>query len=246
MKKLLLICGALALAGCNSKPGNGDIEDFLEPLFATCTNIKFTSASKLNGYGEPDAYHVQFKYTVKVDSDNLDKLHKAYLHDMAAGAESVAQSKEYEEQKSKLQAELESLEKDFENSKPRPQPADFGGEQMYSLSPTQDAAFRAASSKWYEERRISVAHKKVALDDLEADYRARQGLRTSQFGDTTRVGNVLSAFYERGCTWPAGRYMTGIFHERFKDPAELFDRRKIEMESELTFMKTEQGWRVIR
>lgn len=64
MHKRLLLCSALALAGCNSSPSNGDLENFLEPKFAACQNIKVIDIAKTNGYEEDGYYRVDFTYGI--------------------------------------------------------------------------------------------------------------------------------------------------------------------------------------
>lgn len=46
MKKQLLICSALALAGCSSAPDTGDAEKYLEPNFVSCQNIELVDIKK--------------------------------------------------------------------------------------------------------------------------------------------------------------------------------------------------------
>ncbi len=49
MKKQLLLCSTLALAGCSSAPSDSDLEKFLKPQFAACDNVKVTHIKKTNG-----------------------------------------------------------------------------------------------------------------------------------------------------------------------------------------------------
>ena len=79
MKKLLLLCSALALAGCNSAPGNSDVENFLEPQFASCENVKVTNIKKTNGYEEDGHYRVEFTYDIELkDPDTLTRMRQTY------------------------------------------------------------------------------------------------------------------------------------------------------------------------
>ena len=79
MKKRLLICSALALAGCSSSPGTSDVKKFLEPKFASCENIEIVDIKKTNGYEDDGYYRVEFAYAIKQKNpDALKDLVRTY------------------------------------------------------------------------------------------------------------------------------------------------------------------------
>lgn len=75
MTKRLLLYSPLALTGCNSVPGNSDLENSLEPKFASCQNIKLVDIQKTNGYEEDGYYRVEFTYGVALkDASQLKEM----------------------------------------------------------------------------------------------------------------------------------------------------------------------------
>ena len=115
MKKRLLICSALALAGCSSSPGTGDVEKFLEPKFASCENIEIVDIKKTNGYEEDGYYRVEFTYGIELkDPSKLKQL----LHTHEQEKESVRTWLEATEARKKhisfLQREIDRIYDEYE------------------------------------------------------------------------------------------------------------------------------------
>lgn len=247
MKALLLACVPLALAGCSSSPGEGDIEAYLNPLFATCKNIELADISKTNGYGDANNYEVEFNYRIDVDADKLDKLHAVYLKEKALSDQFSVNVKTYEQSKRVLEEVVERHRMEFQRANPAPLMSQFSTTGSgYLLEPAQREEFHAAENSWKAQRDEGIAQQVAELQGLNQAWNAsRASAQNKRFENTARIGNEINAFYEQGCTWPAPKFMVGILgQDRIEDQAQWFERRSIEMSGKLAMRKTENGWRV--
>ena len=115
MKKRLLICSALALAGCSSSPGTSDVKKFLEPKFASCENIEIVDIKKTNGYEEDGYYRVEFTYGIELKDPSMLK---QLLHTHEQEKESVRTWLEATEARKKhisfLQREIDRIYDEYE------------------------------------------------------------------------------------------------------------------------------------
>jgi hypothetical protein len=247
MKKLLLVCASIAMTGCGSStPGDGDIEKFLEPLFASCKNVHVTNVDKTDGYGEKDNYLVEFKYDIEIDGGNLDKLHKAYLADKASRAEEDAASQEYSDRRHALEQERVQLLKDFYANNPRPAREDFaqGGNPAF-LSGEQEEAYRAASTEFEAKQTQSVQQKVDEAEALKAAWEANVSARPQKtFKRNVHFEDTMGTFYYQGCAHEVGTFMRGMLAP-VNDPEDRFEQHVMKMEGKLRMRKTESGWRAI-
>ena len=244
MKLPLLACALIALSGCSSKPSNSEIEEYLEPLFSSCDNIKFGSASKTNGYGDVEAYHVQFGFTIKVDADKLEKLHAAFIKDRDASAKFTVSYARFKERLEKATAELDALTKEFEAKTPAPSLEDFP--VSGSAINVQNEPYQTAMSVWQTRRNEYLKPKQAEIEALESEGTAmRRQVADRTFANTERIGEEMWNFYPRGCSMQAVRFLRGMLQETVSAPEEWFDRRKFDFTGELVMRKTEQGWRVV-
>lgn len=247
MKKLLLVCASIAMTGCGSStPRDSDIEKFLDPLFASCKNVRITNVDKTDGYGEKDNYLVEFKYDIEVDGGNLDKLHKAYLADKASRAEEDVASREYSDRRHALEEERVQLLKEFYANTPRPAREDFaqGGSPGY-LSGEQEAAYQVAGSEFEAKRTRYIQQKVDKAAELDAAWEAKVSARPQgTFKRNVHFEDSMGTFYYQGCALEAGAFMRGMLAP-VNDPEDRFEQRVRNMEGKLRMRKTEGGWRVI-
>lgn len=247
MKKLFLLCASIALTGCgNSTPGDGDIEKVLEPLFASCKNVRITNVDKTDGYGEKDNYLVEFKYDIDIDAGNLDKLHKAYLADKASRAEEDAESKEYSNRRHALEEERVQLLKDFYANTPRPAREDFaqGGDPAY-LNSEQAAAYQAADAEFEAKRTQFIQQKVDEAAALDTAWEAKvSGRPEKTFKRNVHFEDTMGTFYYQGCSHEVGTFMRGMLAP-VNDPEERFEQHVMNMQGKLRMRKTESGWRAI-
>jgi len=247
MKALLLACIPLALAGCSSSPGEGDIEAYLNPLFATCKNIQLASISKSNGYGDANNYEVEFNYRINVDADKLAELRDVYLKEKELSEQFSVDVKTYEQRKRELEEVVERHRLEFQRANPAPLMSQFSTTGSgHMLEPAQREEFYAAENAWKAQRDEGIAQQVAELEQSNQAWNAsRASTQNKRFDNTARIGSEINAFYAEGCTWPAPKFMVGILgQERIENQAAWFDRKRIEMSGKLVMGKTENGWRV--
>jgi len=245
MKKLLLALLPLALAGCNSTPGNGDIKDYMEPLFASCKNVELSGISKTNGSGDANAYQAEFDFTIKVDAKKLSQMRALYEEAKAQQAEFSTASTAYESRRKVLEEAIVEKERAFGLANERPTESRFAGRADPHFTPEERLAYDAVSAQWQASRAAAINEPTVALATLNKEWHAWLRERPATRFDTDRIGNTMVAFYEDGCKWPAGNFMTPMATGAVKSQVELFDKDKFELASAVTMRKMEKGWRVV-
>lgn len=243
MYKQLLLCTSLALAGCNSTPSNGDIEDFLSTKFSSCKNIKVVDVKKTNGYEKDGYYQVEFSYVIKYDA--AKDLHRAYLEDKESNDQGVAYSKIYHQKKAELEDEILKLELEFSKSTPSP-----NWNPGVIVGSTADKEQTAASEEWQRKRAEFTKQKRDELKALE-DAASERNRNNRSNGVLTNEGNRIYAFNLAGCAQDAYRFAPVSFPEkdedaeRTGDKSYMFKAHESPMKGTLAMRKTENGWRAL-
>lgn len=252
MKKLLLLCSALALAGCNSSPNTGDVEKFLEPKFASCENIKVVDIKKTNGYEEDGYYRVE--YTYKVELKNASQLHamkQTWETEKASSQLHREESKQHYGEVEALKEEILALEREFDRNVPFPGQNSFSttGRSFY-LTPDQQAAYEAAIESRNQQRPAIIFQKQEQLEALKAAWSAKLS-STPRPELLTNEGAAVSKFYRQGCSGASYKFTQGMLQgqaqaaNQSNDPSRWFEASKVLMKGSVTMRKTENGWRAL-
>lgn len=250
MKKLLLLCSALALAGCNSAPGTGDVEKFLEPKFASCQNIEITDIKKTNGYEDEGNYRVEFTYDIKLkDPSVLKDFLETYEHEKASMLAWQAATEARKKQLNSLENEIRKIYQDYEAQ--GPQRHQFSSDGSPYPSPEGLKAYFAAAEQWKRQNPPPSAwqEKQDELAQLYADGPQVQKPELQYF---MKADTAVQNHYLKGC--PSGTYMKfmrGIFDaprlavQNNQDPRYWFQEYETNMQGSVTMRKTEKGWRAL-
>jgi hypothetical protein len=248
MKVLPFACLALALAGCSQTPSDGEIGRYIEPLFASCENIKLADVSKTNGHGEANGYLVEFSYEIEVDSDKLDQMRGVYIKEKEQSDTYARDSKSYQVKKQELEEAIGKRHVQFQRDNPMPvsdrlsQSSQFSPEYLEA----QHAAHQAVYDAWKLKRDEDSAQLTAELAALDEAWKARYADTSERrFSNPASIANDINTFYQVGCAHEAGRFMFGMLGPKVQDQVEFFDRKHMKMNGKLTMRKTEQGWRVI-
>lgn len=252
MHKRLLLCSALALAGCNSSPSNGDLENFLEPKFAACQNIKVIDIAKTNGYEEDGYYRVEFTYGIALkDAGQLQEIKTLWQQEQERSAQAKTAYAEREQRVALLRKEIETLE---QASAPRFEQFDDG--QMHHsqgisatrvLTPREQ--YLAALDAWRNHPPEALRLKQQELKAYEQAFKDQWGNYSYQF--LGQVGPAVSRFYRQGCPSTTYKFTQGMLEghaqaaEQSNDPSHWFEARELHMKGSVTMRKTENGWRAL-
>jgi len=252
MTKRLLLCSALALAGCNSAPGNSDLENFLEPKFASCQNIKLVDIQKTNGYEEDGYYRVEFTYGVALkDASQLKEMKTVWLQEQERSTQAQVASAERNQQVAALRKQIEALE---EESAPRYEQFDDG--QLHhsrGISATRvltpQEQYSAALDAWRRNPPEALRQKQEELKAYEQAFRDQWGNNSYQFQG--QVGAAVSKFYRQGCADASDKFTRSMLQghaqaaDQSNDPGHWFEAREIQMKGSVAMRKTENGWRAL-
>ena len=253
MKKLLLLCSALALAGCSSAPSDSDIEKFLEPQFASCDNVKVTHIKKTNGYEEDGHYRVEFTYDIELkDPDTLKRMRQTYQEERDRVKAWEDAGKADQQQIAKLKAEILALRKEHNSSAPRRE--DFNFNNPAGMGFLEEDAYRKALTQWENEHPMpdSLRQKMQALDELEHESRQKQERNQPKNTIFGKVKDSVWSMYVAGCPnggsaklfYPA---LLQIYNEAAKVQDVLYwlQEQQLQMKGSITMRKTENGWRAL-
>lgn len=252
MKKQLLICSALALAGCSSAPDTADVEKFLEPNFASCQNIEIVDIKKTNGYEEDGYYKVEFTYNIELkDPSMLKALLKTYEQEKESKLTWLAAMAAYNKQEGPLHEEIGRLYKEYEAQGPRPNQFSNDGSDYPYGSRLQE--YEMAVKQW-KQLNPPPAIWQQKKDELEQLYADRSTLRQQQPHGKIypHADTAVESLYLKGC--PSGTYMKfmrGIFNaprqaaQSHQDPTYWFKEYEIQMQGIVTMRKTDNGWRAL-
>lgn len=253
MKKLLLLCSALALAGCSSSPSTGDIEKFLEPQFASCDNVKVTHVKKTNGYEEDGHYRVEFTYDIELkDPDTLKRMRQTYEEERDLMKAWEDAGKADQQQIATLKAEILTLRKEHNSTAPRRE--DFSFNNTPGMGFLEEDAYRKALVQWENEHPLpdSLRQKVQALDELEHESRQKQERNQPKNTIFGKVKDSVWSMYIAGC--PNGG-STKLFYpalfQIYKEAAKAQDvlywlqKQQLQMKGKITMRKTENGWRAL-
>lgn len=253
MKKLLLLCSALALAGCNSAPSDSDIEKFLEPQFAACENVKVTHIKKTNGYEEDGHYRVEFSYDIELkDPDTLKRMRQTYMEERDRMKAWEDAGKADQQQIAKLKAEILALRKEHNSSAPRRE--DFNFNNPPGMGFLEEDAYRKALTQWENEHPLpdSLRQKMQALDTLEQESRQKQEHNQPKNTIYNQVTERVWSMYAAGC-WQGGstKFLSpaldriNIEAMKAQDVLYWLQEQQLQMKGKITMRKTENGWRAL-
>lgn len=252
MTKRLLLCSALALAGCNSAPGNSDLENFLEPKFASCQNIELVDIQKTNGYEEDGYYRVEFTYGVALkDASQLKTMKATWQQEQERSAQAKTAYAERDQKVSALRKQIEALE---EESTPRYEQFDDGQlHHSQGISATRvltpQEQYSAALDAWRRNPPEPLRQKQEELKAYEQAFRDQWGNNSYQF--LGQVGAAVSKFYRQGCSGASYKFTEGMLQgqaqaaDQSNDPGHWFEARDIQMKGSVAMRKTENGWRAL-
>lgn len=252
MKKLLLLCSALALAGCNSAPSTGDVEKFLEPKFASCENIEIVDIKKTNGYEEDGYYRVEFTYDIELKNPSVLKDHlKTYEQEEESMLAWQAAIDEYDKQEKFLMSEIGRLYSEYEDQ--GPQRHDFSSDGSPYPDQNRIQEYLMAVQQW-KQQNPPPAIWQQKKDELAQLYIDRPKLREQkpQIKFYRNADTAMESHYLKGC--PSGTYMKfmrGIFDaprlavQNNQDPRYWFQEYETNMQGSVTMRKTENGWRAL-
>lgn len=252
MKKLLLLCSALALAGCNSSPSTGDVEKFLEPKFASCENIKIIDIKKTNGYEEDGYYKVEYSYGIALkDASQLKKMKAIWQQEQERSAQAQVAYAERDKTVAALRTQIEAME---EESAPRYEQFDDG--QLHHsqgisavrvLTPREQHS--AALNAWRLNPPEALRQKQEELKAYEQAFRAQWGNHSYQF--LSKVDTAVSKFYRLGCPGASYKFTEDMLQGQARaayqtdDLSHWFEQHEIQMKGSVTMRKTENGWRAL-
>lgn len=250
MKKLLFLCSALALAGCNSSPSTGDVENYLEPKFASCENIKVIDIKKTNGYEEDGHYRVEYTYGIKLkDAGQLKEMKTIWQQEQERSSQAKVAYAEQDQKVAALRKQIEALE---EESAPRYEQFDDG--QLHhsqgisatrALTPAEQ--YSAALDAWRLNPPEPLRQKQEELKVYEQAFRDLWGNYSYQF--LGQVGSAVSKFYRQACPGASYKFTEGMLQgqaraaDQNNDPNHWFEESEIQMKGTVTMHKTENGWR---
>lgn len=242
MKKKLFLCTALALAGCSTAPGSSDLENFLEPKFSSCKNVKVIDIKKIDGYEEDGYYHVEFKYGIEVtDKKKLRELKNTLNEEIEHEAKASIAYKERGQVFQKIKSEISAL---HANNFPRREKFD----EKYPNLPQQERndLFEQALANWPP---AEIKKKEQELELYEENFHEQWGkYKYRIFGS---AGNVANNFYFEGCSHAATKFMRGLISapasavQSHNDQTRWFDEYDIQMTAKVPMRKTENGWRAL-
>ena len=250
MKKRLLICSALALAGCSSSPGTSDVKKFLEPKFASCENIEIVDIKKTNGYEEDGYYRVEFTYGIELKDPSMLK---QLLHTHEQEKESVRTWLEATEARKKhisfLQREIDRIYDEYEAL--GPQRHQFSNDGSPYPSPDRLKEYFAAFKEWKQQNPppSSWQERKDELAKLYADgptvHQPNLKVYKNEF---SAVGN----YYNAGCPRESfSKFILEILKipgqtvQETQDVTNWFQEYEIKMQGTVTMRKTDNGWRAL-
>lgn len=253
MKKLLLLCSALALAGCNSSPSTGDIEKFLEPKFASCQNVAVVDIKKTNGYEEDGYYRVEYTYGIELnDPSVLTDFLQTYEQEKENMLAWQATMDNYDQRERSLFDEIDQLKREHSGRAPRREQFSTNGDSL-SLSGDQEQEYFAALDQWKAQNPPPdvIKEKTAELNEIYEDRPkkrdAKPRLKLFRNADT-----AMESHYLKGC--PGSTYikfMQGIFDaprqaaQSNQDARSWFKEYEIKMQGSVTMRKTENGWRAL-
>ena len=253
MKKLLLLCSALALAGCNSAPDNSDVENFLEPQFASCENVKVTNIKKTNGYEEDGHYRVEFTYDIQLkDLNTLKRMSQTYMQERDQVKAWEDAGKADQRQIATLKAEILTLRKEHNSSAPRRE--DFNFNNAPGMGFLEENAYRKALDQWENEHPLpnSLRQMMQTLDTLEQESRQKQEREQPKTTIYNKVTDSVWSMYVAGCPnggstkllYPA---LLQIRNEAAKAHDVLYwlQDQQLQMKGKITMRRTENGWRAL-
>ncbi|CAM4221639.1 Lipoprotein [Comamonas aquatilis] len=252
MKKLLLLCSALALAGCNSSPSTGDVEKFLKPKFASCENIKVVDIKKTNGYEEDGYYRVEYTYGITLkDEGQLKEMKTIWQQEQERSSQAKVAYAERDKKVAALRKQIEALE---DESAPRYEQFDDGQlHHSQGISATRvltpQEQHSAALNAWRLNPPEPLRQKQEELKAYEQAFRDQWGNYSPQF--LGQVGAAVSKFYRQGCPGTSYKFTEGMLQGQAQaanqtdDLSHWFEQREIQMKGSMTMRKTENGWRAL-
>lgn len=210
MKKQLLLCSALALAGCSSSPSTGDIEKFLEPKFANCQNIEVVDIKKINGYEDDGYYRVEYSYAVKLKNPKaLKRMLEQWQEEKALDLQLKQEQADFYSAEEKLKQEIVALRKEFAQRIPNVNSNDFFNPRNI-VSREESDAYQAAVDARKEQEDAFINEKVTELAALKNAWLERVKVKRN-FGFLRNEPSATQAFYYKGCSREAVKFSRPIF-----------------------------------
>ncbi len=255
MKKRLLICSALALAGCSSSPGTGDVEKFLEPKFASCQNIEVVDIKKTNGYEEDGYYRVEYTFRVKLKKPSqLKALLEQWQQEKAEAVQIKEEQAQFYDAEEALNQEIWALKREFATQYPPIRIQDFSPSTRPFHNDMSKEAREAYTKAQHARDAQEDAFTKPKRDELDALKKAWTARLSTKTFDSPLLGNERDAsliFYYKGCPRDAVRMSEVMFtsaaraSNQTNDPSHWFQEINGSLEGTVTMRKTDKGWRAL-
>lgn len=248
MKKKLIISSLLVLAGCNSAPGNNDIENSLNKKFASCQNIQVKGINKINGYEEDGLYKVEFTYGIKLkDPSALKSMQEEY--------QKVAQNMEtWKQQRSDLVLEMskndaikESISDIVDGSMPKSIDFSADGRSSY-LTAEEDNQYKLAKEKWRQSPEYIKLEELKSEDKKLFDQLGELDKNMPKAHIYSATKDYVISYYAKGCPHEITlNILRGLNTKRSangveEDPEKWFQEYTIENQATFAMRKTEKGW----
>ena len=215
MKKLLLLCSALALAGCNSSPSTGDLENFLEPKFASCQNIKVVDIKKTNGYEDDGYYRVEYTFGVELKQPSqLTAMLEQWEQEKALDLQITQEQGQFYDAEEALKQEIWALKREFATQYPPIRSQDYSSSSRpYTNDMTdeeQDAYTKALNARELQEEAFTEP-KRDELEALQKAWSARAAV-TRDFKLLRNERDAALSFYYKGCPRDASKMSMPMFN----------------------------------
>ncbi|MPT12901.1 hypothetical protein [Comamonas sp.] len=248
MKKQLILSSLLVLAGCNSAPGNNDIENSLNQKFSSCQNIQVVDIHKTNGYEEDGLYKVEFTYGIKLkDPSTLKSMKEEY--------QKIAQDMETWKQErydlvlimDENDAVKENLSDIVEGSMPKTAAFSADGKSSY-LTEEESIQYNLAKEKWRQSPEY-LKHEEIKAEDTKLFNQLRElenKMPKAHIYSATK--EYVISHYIKGCPHEITlNILRGLNSKRSaagskEDPEQWFQEYTLENQATIAMRKTEKGW----
>lgn len=248
MKKQLILSSLVVLAGCNSSPGNNDIENSLNQKFSSCQNIQVIDINKTNGHEEDGFYKVELTYGIKLKDPTALKSMKEEYQRIAHNMET------WKKEKSDLvlrmnenDAVKETLSDIVEGSMPKT--ANFSAfGKSYQLTAEEENQYKLAKEKWRQSPEY-LKHEEIKAEDTKLFNQLRElenNMPKAQIYGATK--DYVISHYAKGCPHEITLgILRGVNSKRNdagtkEDPEQWFQEYILKNQTTITMRKTEKGW----
>lgn len=248
MKNQLILSSLLVLAGCNSAPGNSDIENSLNKKFASCQNIQIAGINKTNGYEEDGLYKVEFTYEIKLKDPSTLKSMKEEYQKISQDMETWKQERyDLVLKMDENDAVKETLSDIVEGSMPKTADFSADGKSSY-LSEEENSQYKLAKEKWRQSPEY-LKHEEIKSEGTKLFNQLRElENKMPKAHVYIATKDYVISHYAKGCPHEITlNILRGLNAKRSaneveEDPEQWFQEYTIENQAIIAMRKTEKGW----